>query len=145
MKTKTKKQRCDPRITETYRGYNAPGWELSATGRASWVKKIVNKYIPQVQRLANLVGNRERGQCTLSPKMETPNMKTALSVTSGTEQVWHEVIAEEGITAEPTFRVFVNAPGWRGSFALPQSCFNELTSFLARHACAEPETNRERD
>jgi len=29
-----------------------------------------------------------------------------------------------------TFRVFVSAPCWHGDFDLPESCFNELTSFL---------------
>jgi hypothetical protein len=40
-------------------------------------------------------------------------------------------------TAEQTFSVIVSAPGWRGHFTIPQSCFDELTKFLARHACAE--------
>jgi hypothetical protein len=44
-------------------------------------------------------------------------------------------------TAERTFRVIVNARGWHASFAIPESCFDELTKFLSRHATAE---NRER-
>jgi len=49
MKTKRK---SDPRITETYRGYSGPGWEFSVTGRASFVKRMVKKYVPEIQRIA---------------------------------------------------------------------------------------------
>jgi hypothetical protein len=40
-------------------------------------------------------------------------------------------------TAEQNFSVIVDSPGWHGHFTIPQSCFDELTTFLARHATAE--------
>ena len=39
-----------------------------------------------------------------------------------------------------TFRVWVEAPGWKGSFELPQTCFEELTAFLTRQAVSGNKT-----
>ncbi len=44
-------------------------------------------------------------------------------------------------TVERTFFVALVAHGWNGRFTLPESCFNELTSFLTRRACAEKPPN----
>ncbi len=40
-------------------------------------------------------------------------------------------------TEVPVINVIVNAPGWYGRFVLPESCFIELTSFLANRACVQ--------
>lgn len=44
-------------------------------------------------------------------------------------------------TVVRTIGVTVNAPGWYGRFAIPETYFNELTTFLALRACGEKPPN----
>lgn len=50
-----KKERKPARghVTETYRGYNGPGWELSITGSPAWVKRMAKKWVAEIQQIAN--------------------------------------------------------------------------------------------
>ena len=50
---KTKKRPVEEHVTETYRGFTGPGWELSVTGRPAWVKKMVKKLLPEIQQIAS--------------------------------------------------------------------------------------------
>ncbi len=40
-------------VTQTVRGFSGPGWELSVTGDAVWVEKMLRKFIPKIQRVTN--------------------------------------------------------------------------------------------
>jgi len=42
-------------VTQTLRGFNGPGWELSVTGSKPWVESMVRKFVPKIQRVASAI------------------------------------------------------------------------------------------
>jgi hypothetical protein len=52
--TQKKKRKLSTGSRSLHRGYSGPGWELSVTGEPAWVKRMVKKWVPEIQQIARL-------------------------------------------------------------------------------------------